>query len=604
MHTDTISTRKLTLERDELSHGARLHWFHWSILILSGILTIAAWYFSKTQLEEKTSIQFERQATQAVELVSERMQKYGDALWSGVAAIQASDDHMSHSEWRTFASSLHIEAKYPGISGIGVVDYANESTLESHLASQRQLRPDYRVHPQHAEKDYFPIVYIEPEAPNAKAVGLDMAHETNRYTAAKKARDTGTAQITGPIVLVQDAGKTPGFLFYAPYYADGVYSSAAERQENFLGMVYAPFVVKNLMAGTLEKNKRSISIRMTDGADILYDEHTVEEADFDPIPLFAKTVSVDAYGRTWDFEIWSSKSFRAAAESTQPTFILIGGIAIDSLLLTLFLMLSRANRRTLSFADRMTAELRETASELRKSNSELESFAYVTSHDLKTPLRGIADLTTYLEEDLAEYMSRPAANGDVRNNIDRLYQQTDRMDNLIKAILDYSGVGIREESTEVLSVASVLTSIREAMKIRDEQLILDGLFPVLTTYRTRFEQVMNNLVGNAFKYHHDADNALVTVSCQENGGFYEFSVADNGPGIDPKFHSRIFEVFQTLQSKDEIESTGVGLSIVKKSVEGLGGSITVSSELGSGTTFTFSWPKVISKQVQDKKAVS
>ena len=102
---------------------------------------------------------------------------------------------------------------------------------------------------------------------------------------------------------------------------------------------------------------------------------------------------------------------------------------------------------------------------------------------------------------------------------------------------------------------------------------------------------MQNLIGNAFKYHHDPEHALVPIRCRDDGDWFTFSVSDNGPGIDPKFHARIFEVFQTLQSRDKIESTGVGLSIVKKSVENLGGTVGVVSAPGEGTTFEFTWPK-------------
>jgi len=604
MNTKSNITNKLSEEHNSLSYGAKLHWFHWVILVLSGMLTVGAWYFSVSQNEEKMKIQFERESARVVDLVSERMQKYEDALWSGVAAIQVSDGKMTQTEWHTFADSLQIDLRYPGINGIGVVGNVQQVDLIAHIELQRKFRSNYRVHPRHGEPDHFPIIYIEPEGSNAKAIGLDMAHESNRYTAAKKARDSGLAQITGPIVLVQDDGQTPGFLFYAPYYQGGTYNTKQERQDKFSGMVYAPFVVEKLMAGTLDKDKRQVGIRLLDGNKLLYDEHNETEKDFDSNPLFTSKLIVDAYGRSWGFDIRSTKSFRQATESNQSTFILVGGIAIDTLLLTLFLILSRANRKTLSFANRMTVELRQQAKQLAKSNEELESFAYISSHDLKTPLRGIEDLTSYIEEDLEPYISLPDANPDVKHNLIRLHKQVERMENLIRGILDYSGVGARTETVETFNVSSIFISMRDELNIRDDQLIMDGDFPSLTTYRIRFEQVVNNLVGNAFKYHHDPDRASVRISCEERTDFYSFSVADNGPGIDPKFHSRIFEVFQTLQSKDDIESTGVGLSIVKKSVERMGGSVIVLSELGNGTTFQFEWPKTIDSQPQLKKEVS
>ena len=594
----------LAKECEALSHGARLHWFHWLILVLSGLLAVFAWYFSSAQIREKAQIQFDREATQVVELVSERMTKYEDALWAGVAALQSNGGSMSYDEWRTFADSLHIDTKYPGINGIGVILHVAPNRIEQHVAEQRTRRPHYRVHPHHNEAERLPIVYIEPEAPNAKAVGLDVAHESNRYLAARRARDSGAAQITGPIVLVQDEGRTPGFLFYVPFYKSGQHADIAQRQENFAGMIYAPFVVNRLLAGTLEKTRRHVGIRLVDGQDVLYDEHTVTEPDYDPNPLFSRQFTVDVYGREWVFDIRSSQSFRDNAASNQPEIILAAGIVIDLLLLTLFVAMTRANRKTLEFAGRMTDALQDKATALEKSNGELESFAYVASHDLKTPLRGISDLVSYLEEDIAVYADNAGEDPGLQHNIGRIKQQIQRMENLIRGILDYSGVGVRSETIELINVSKVLDRMRRDLNIREEQLVAVSPLPIIQSYRTRFLQVLDNLVGNAFKYHHDRDNAIVEVSCTEHSDGYEFRVSDNGPGIERKFHARIFEVFQTLQSRDEIESTGVGLSIVKKSIEGLGGTISVESSLGSGTTFAFFWPKAFDHAVDQTRKAS
>ena len=202
----------LDLDREKLIEAGRLHWFHWLVIALSLVLTFGAWYFAQSQVDEKVEAQFQREAAQSVELISERMQKYEDALWGGVGAIQAQGGDINHTDWLTFSETLSLVVKYPGINGIGVIHSVQPEQLPGYLEEQRRLRPDYAIHPAHGESEYLPITYIEPVATNQKAVGLDMAHEANRYNAAKKARDTGTAQITGPITLVQDAQKTPGFV--------------------------------------------------------------------------------------------------------------------------------------------------------------------------------------------------------------------------------------------------------------------------------------------------------------------------------------------------------------------------------------------------------
>jgi signal transduction histidine kinase len=590
MKSTSDNQTPLTNERRTISKAGRLHVVHWFVLSLSLLLTLGAWHFSKQQIEEQVETRFRREVDQVMELVSERMLKYEDALWGGVSAIQAQGGDISYRGWSTFAEHLRIDVKYPGINGIGVIHNVPPGKLSSYLSNQRVDRPLYDLHPPHQEAEYWPITYIEPFSTNAKAVGLDMAHEANRYNAAKKSRDSGAAQLTGPIVLVQDAEHTPGFLFYAPFYQGGVYDSLEDRRKNITGLVYAPFVVNKLMAGTLEKDKRHVGIRINDRETVLYDEHLVSEEDYDPDPLFMTRRSLELYGREWLFDIRSANSFRAAANGTQPLIILLGGLLIDSLLFVLFVSLSKANRRAISFADGMTDVLQRRTKELELSNLDLERFAYVASHDLKTPLRGIGDLSEYLAEDLENYLKSPEAHPDVEKNLGRLDTQVHRMDNLIKGILSYSSIGSADAEIEEVNVAALVREIGDNLGLSESVCVIDGELPTLAAEGTQIAQILNNLIGNGVKYHHDAPNAVIRVSATKVDGVDVIAVADNGPGIDPRFHTRIFEVFQTLQPKDEIESTGIGLSIVKKLVESHGGEVTVTSEVGQGATFSFSWP--------------
>lgn len=583
--------KKIDHERKKIYKAGKLHWVHWLVVVLSLILTVGAWQFSSDQIHEKIEAQFIRESDQVVEQILERMRKYEDGLWGGVAAIQAQGGNIAYKEWLAFANSLRLDVKYPGINGIGVIHFIESEKLGTYLEEQKKDRPTYSIHPAHNEDKYWPITYIEPVSVNAKAVGLDMAHEVNRRTAAEKARDTGLAQITGPITLVQDSAKTPGFLFYAPFYSGGLYDNMQERKSHITGLVYAPFVVNKLVDGTLDKEKRHVGISITDGDELVYDEHSETERDFDPNPLFKKRYQLDLYGRNWSIDVWSSKDFRASASTNQPLVILFSGIFIDTLLLILFVMLSRSNRRAIGFADRMTGELQLNAKKLKQSNKELEEFAYVASHDLKTPLRGIGDLAEYLKEDLEEYLSSAAANPDVSKNLGRLDQQVKRMNNLISGILAYSRVGREQVKAQRVDMDALVRQIGEDLNLSEAQLIISGRLPVLEADMILLDQILSNLIGNAAKYHHNLGTAEITVSSVPNGKVHKISVSDNGPGIAPQYHEKIFEAFQTLQPKDEIESTGIGLSVVKKAVESQGGTIIVSSIRGTGSTFTFTWPK-------------
>ena len=310
--------------------------------------------FRKVKSIQKNQFRFDRSATQVVELLFERLQRYEDGLWRGVAAIQSKGGDISFEDWRVFAESLRIDEKYPGINGIGVVHYVTPDNLQDYLSYQRKTRPTYKLHPPHENAEFWPISYIVPVAPNAGAVGLDMAHEINRQSAGQKARDTGKAQITGPITFVQDAAKTPGLLFYAPFYAGGHQGGVQSRRKNFVGMVYAPFVMSKLLDGTLSKENRFVSLSIRDNSDVLYDDNATKTVELDPNPVFTKTMSTELYGRTWTFDIASNMAFRDASTNNQPLVVLVGGILIDCMLLALFVFLTRSSRRAVKFSDKMS----------------------------------------------------------------------------------------------------------------------------------------------------------------------------------------------------------------------------------------------------------
>jgi signal transduction histidine kinase len=234
----------------------------------------------------------------------------------------------------------------------------------------------------------------------------------------------------------------------------------------------------------------------------------------------------------------------------------------------------------------LIAALAEANQALRRSNSELEQFAYVVSHDLKAPLRGIANLSQWIEEDLGD--SVPP---EVRKNLDLLRGRVRRLEALIEGILVYSRAGRVRERAERVDVAELLRETIELLGAPAGTTITvgDGM-PVIVVERAPFQQVFLNLVGNAVKFA-PKPGAVVRVEVREEERAHHFTVTDNGPGIAPEHHGRIWGIFQTLQSRDQIEGTGIGLSVVKRIVESRGGSTWVESEPGKGATFHVRWPR-------------
>jgi signal transduction histidine kinase len=236
-------------------------------------------------------------------------------------------------------------------------------------------------------------------------------------------------------------------------------------------------------------------------------------------------------------------------------------------------------------AERKADELARLSSELARSNQDLDQFAYVASHDLKAPLRGIANLTEWIEEDLGDKVT-----GESREHMQLLKGRVHRMEALIDGILTYSRAGrVHEEPTEV-DVGALLAECIELLDPPAETEIVVGPgMPVLRTERVPLQQVFMNLIGNAIKYNR-RPGARVEVMAEAVDDGYRFSVADNGPGIEPRYRERIWQIFQTLAPRDQVEGTGIGLSVVRRIVESRGGRTWLDSEVGQGTTFHFSWP--------------
>lgn len=234
------------------------------------------------------------------------------------------------------------------------------------------------------------------------------------------------------------------------------------------------------------------------------------------------------------------------------------------------------------------AEQRQTQliHDLQNVNEELKSFAYVVSHDLKAPLRGVGSLADWLMTDYADKLDDQG-----REYLSLVKGRVSRMDALIDGILEYSRVG-RINDVQIAVDLNVLVAdiIQLLAPPAQVTVTVDGPLPTLFGGRTRLQQVFQNLISNAIK-HLDKPVGRIRVGCADLGDAWQFSVADNGPGIEARHHERIFQLFQVLTPRDQKESTGVGLALVKKIVELHGGRVWLESRVGEGSTFFFTLPK-------------
>jgi PAS domain S-box-containing protein len=226
---------------------------------------------------------------------------------------------------------------------------------------------------------------------------------------------------------------------------------------------------------------------------------------------------------------------------------------------------------------------------------DLDEFAYVASHDLKAPLRGIANLAQWIEEDVGDRLGPEST-----EHLRLLQGRVHRMEALIDGILAYSRAGRILHSPEPVDTGALVREVVEFLALPAEVRIeVPEHMPTIEAERVPLQQVFMNLIGNALKYTHTVrPDVRIGIAWRDAGDAVEFAVSDNGPGIAPAYHDRIWGIFQTLAARDKVEGTGIGLSVVKKIVETRGGHDAVESAPDQGATFHFAWPKAVPQGVR------
>jgi len=232
------------------------------------------------------------------------------------------------------------------------------------------------------------------------------------------------------------------------------------------------------------------------------------------------------------------------------------------------------------------SELQTLIKALQRSNDELDNFAYVASHDLKAPLRVIANASKWLAEDLEPHLTE-----DTRETLDLLNNRVRRMEQLLSDLLEHSRIGRSEPRSVLVTGSEMRDSVAMLLPPADGfRIDYDQTFEAARMPLLPMRSVLVNLIGNAIK-HHDRQDGHIHIALEDAPDRMIICVSDDGPGIAPEYHQKIFGMFQTLRPRDVVEGSGMGLAMVKKHVESLGGKIEVRSASGQGADFRFVWPK-------------
>jgi signal transduction histidine kinase len=410
--------------------------------------------------------------------------------------------------------------------------------------------------------------------------------------------------LSRPVALAGDADRAPtGYALVFPLYADGqLPDDVASRRARLRGYTMASFVAGEFFAAVLGDGELqapiALRVRDGDGPDAVVHADVNERAWREATLVTSRAIAVS--GRRWTLEAAGRPSLVAFDELLLPPVVAAGGIVLSLLLFGLLRTLARARATAettidalkrgddaraalLAIERRARQEAQQLVAALERSNRELDQFAYVASHDLKSPLRGIANLSSWIEEDLAD-----AATPETKKNLELLRGRVRRLENLIDGILSYSRAGRGGEPEEV-DVGALVREVVGLLALPAEAALVVGPLPTLHTERTPLQQVFMNLVANAIKYAGKPD-VRITIDGRETATGWEFTVGDDGPGIAAEYHDKVWQMFQTLHARDQVEATGIGLAVVKKIVESRGGAVQLDSASGTGARVTFGWP--------------
>jgi signal transduction histidine kinase/integral membrane sensor domain MASE1 len=582
------------------------------------VLAVLVFVFVSRQEQHRLQGLFDQRANTLAHALTTAAAEH-DHLLRAVQSFVAGTEVADRRHFGVFVRQLLVD--FPGILALGWNPRVRDAERASYEAAARrdglhnfrftEIDSTGKLARAAQRAEYVPAFFIEPTVGNDVAFGFDIASDPERRSALEKARDTGGPAVTPPIRLLQDPAQQAGFLMALPVYRLGANAeTATARRRNLRGYVIAVYRVDDLVDAALRNLDRGdVMLRIADGERILYDSVvTTEKTSAARVTIQRRTTLMIA-GREWVLTFFATPEYLAAQRSWAAWTVLAAGLLFTSLLGVFLLILTgrtsrieqRVAERTgeLSTANRQLREqiaerkqaqelLDRKTRELTRSNKELEQFAYVASHDLKEPLRTVANYAQLLAKRFHGKLD-PKADEYIAFTVEAV----GRMQRLIQDLLAYARVGteggvlIRTELTPCLHEA--LTNLRSTVEESHAEITHDQL-PALNADATQITQLFQNLVGNAIKFR-GAAAPRVHISAAKRGPEWVIAVRDNGIGIEGRFVERIFEIFQRLHSIDDYPGTGIGLAICKKIVERHGGTIWAESRVGEGTTFYFSLPK-------------
>lgn len=614
-------------------------WFPAAVLLTGLALTLLATYYAARTMQSRTRTQFETTALHARDTIRARLANY-DSLLRGTAGFLAVEKEVTKGMFRNYIEPL-VE-NYSGVRGIGFARRVPAPDKDNVAAEMRQQGEEhFHIWPQAERADYYPVTFIEPESGSNQAViGFDMSSEPVREQAMERARDTGTAAASAKVKLLEDveAPEQPGFLIYYPVYQGGtVPVSVADRRAKLQGFVFSPFRTADLFASVFANAPFSVEMEIFDTTNITSENLLFQSAASLPRALpfrntLQETVPLDVSGRTWAARFVARPQWEGGWIVLSLFF---GGALLSLAMFFLTRAEGQARRAAESWAARLNASelaLRESQENLRRyaadleqrvaertanlaqSIQSLEGVLYHVAHDLRAPLRGMASFTNILLEEYAPHLDERG-----RDYARRISHAAQRMDTLVQDLLAYGRLAHTAVPVGTINleheVNAALDQFSGEINARGASVEVCSPLPAVKANAAVLNQIISNLLSNALKFVPANTQPHVRISAEEttsriesageksrgtpsldvrlsalDGKFVRLWLEDNGIGIPPQYHERIFRMFERLHGADSYPGTGIGLAIVRKGIERMGGRVGVESTPGAGSRFWVELP--------------
>ncbi|RLW51737.1 MAG: hypothetical protein B6D76_18495 [gamma proteobacterium symbiont of Stewartia floridana] len=606
------------------------------VTLIGLIISVGLFMQSRSWEKQQAEVAFHETAQDRILLIKREI-KFSLGIIQDIASFIEASETVGRREFRKFVGpALKNQAGIETLAWVPRVDFKNHDQFLDFARRSfppfeiKELTPSGQSTSSKAEGQiHYPILYVQPYQDNKPMLGLNIGKDTQVKSLFEKSVSKGSMLIANrSIIDSQTQQSVAGIVVVVPVFEKSDEDQSDATQHDLRGYALGIFNIGEIIERALENLRPgSVDIRFyqestTSDETLLYthfsrnrqlDQHSLTDLEESGIN-YSEIIEVE--NLSWSvlctpvYDKFEAKTFTS-------WIILFGGFAFTALL-TIYTanLVGQTNQIRHQVAER-TSLLRSTVEELNQEVMErkaaeaelqilnetlehhiasrtaeaerraeyLEQFAYVTSHDLKAPLRAVSNLAEWIEEDLTDKLDSSS-----KEQLALLRDRVRRMHDLIEGLLEYSRVGKTSDVEATIDTRELIQEITDSLSPQKGFTIkIKGEMPVLKADRLQLGQVFSNLISNSLK-HHGGRKGKIRISSKQVGNFYEFTVCDNGQGIAPEYHDKVFKMFQTLKSSDFNNSTGIGLALVKKIVIEHGGSIQVNSAVNEGACFTFLWP--------------